>query len=161
MLSFYQQQSYFSQIVSEKAKILTLFWLLVFLFYVIGFSLTNGFDKSIKIFETNCTYVCNVQFLSKTKFEHFLIKFFYWFVMPFHKFCYSLSFLLFVYISCYFIYSYFLLFLSSRLLFLPTNIQDRDDGPNCITRSSHSGPSSYSGPDHHSGESCKLSNLFF
>ena len=61
---------------------------------------------------------------------------------------------LFVCSSSYFIHSYFLAFLSSRLLFLPlsTNIQDRDDGPSCITRSSHSGH-----PDQHSGESSKLS----
>ena len=73
-------------------------------------------------------------------------------MVPFHEFCYSLSFF-FVYSSCYFILpnSYFLLFLSSRLLFLPTNIQHWDDGPSCFTRSSHSGSSS------HSGECCKLS----
>ena len=32
MLSFYKQQSYFSQIVSKKAKITILFWVLVFSF---------------------------------------------------------------------------------------------------------------------------------
>ena len=42
MLSFYKQQSYFSQIVSKKAKITILFWTLGFSFmYLFGFSLSN------------------------------------------------------------------------------------------------------------------------
>ena len=42
MLSFYKQQSYFSQIVSKKAKITILFWVLVFSFmYLVSVYPTN------------------------------------------------------------------------------------------------------------------------
>ena len=52
MLMFYKQQSYFSQIVSKKAKITILFFMkntkntniilgFIFYFYVFGFSLSN------------------------------------------------------------------------------------------------------------------------
>ena len=47
MLSFYKQQSYFSQIVSKKAKITISFWVLVFSFMYL-----------VSVYPTNRTYMC-------------------------------------------------------------------------------------------------------